>query len=277
MKQTNYLVAVSFEVSKTIATHSKPFSDGDYIKEAPHLFEDFQNIEQILKRIEELILSRNTVKDRILKMHKNFNIKKINNIRSVKLFSICLDESTDVQPSTHLSIIARYAKGEKIVEELLSLVSLSGKTTGKDISDAVIKTFQIAKIDTSSIMSITTDRAPSMIGRQAGFVSLFQEHVRHPIINFHCIIHAKSELAAFDNILSIVSKIINFIAARALNKRQFQLGSNYHGLLMYNRGRWLSRGFLLQRFVECFDEIITFLNDKKPNFLNFLIMTGSPN
>ena len=170
---------------------------------------------------------------------------------------------------------------------MLSLVSLSAKTTGKDISDAVIKAFKIAEIDTSTIVSITTDGAPSMIGRQVGFVSLFQEHIGHPIINFHCIIHqqvlcARSGLAAFDDILSIVSKIINFIAARALNKRQFQLllqevGSNYHGLLMYNHVRWLSRGFVLQRFVECFDEIIIFLMIKKPNFQNFLIMTGLPN
>lgn len=179
LKHTNYLVAASFEVSKTIATHSKPFSDGDYIKEAfikcaPHLFEDFQNKEQILKRIEELSISRNTVKDRILKMHKNINIKKNNDIRSAKLFSICLDESTDVTSSARLSIIARYAKGEKIVEELLSLVSLSAKTTGKDISDAVIKTFQIAEIDTSTIVSITTDGAPSMIGRQAVFYLFFK-------------------------------------------------------------------------------------------------------
>ena len=158
-----------------------------------------------------------------------------------------------------MSIIARYAKGEKIVDQLGSLVSLSAKTTGKYISDAVIKTFQIAEVDRSTIVSITTDGAPSMIGRQAGFVSLFQEHVGHPIINFHYIIHqevlcAKSGLAAFNDILSIVSKIINFIASRALNKGQFQLllqevGSNYHGLLMYNHVRWLSREFVLQRFV----------------------------
>ena len=79
MKHTNYLVAASFDASKTIATHRKPFRDGHYIKEAfikcaLHLFEDFQNKEQIFKRIEELSISRNTVKDRILKMHKNINI-----------------------------------------------------------------------------------------------------------------------------------------------------------------------------------------------------------
>ena len=51
------------------------------------------------------------------------------------------------------------------------IASLSAKTTGKDISDAVIKTFQIAEIDTSTIVSSTTDGAPSMIGRQAGFFS----------------------------------------------------------------------------------------------------------
>ena len=35
------------------------------------------------------------------------------------------------------------------------------------------------------------------------------------------------------------------------------------GLLMCNNARWLSRGNILQRFVECLDEIIFFFTTKK--------------
>ena len=35
----------------------------------------------------------------------------------------------------------------------------------------------------------------------------------------------------------------------------------YKELKMYNNVRWLSRGLVLKRFVECFNEIKIFLND----------------
>ncbi|KAK1346312.1 hypothetical protein QTO34_000166, partial [Cnephaeus nilssonii] len=44
------------------------------------------------------------------------------------------------------------------------------------------------------------------------------------------------------------------------NRREFsalllEVDSTYSGLLMYNNVRWLSRGKVLERFVECFEEI----------------------
>ena len=56
VNSTSNLVAASFEVSKIIARHGKPFSDGDYIKEswlecASYLFEDFKNKDKIIQRI----------------------------------------------------------------------------------------------------------------------------------------------------------------------------------------------------------------------------------
>ena len=60
------LVAASFEVSKVIAQHGKPLSDGDYIKEgwlecAQFLFDNFSEKEKITQRIKDLSLSRKTV------------------------------------------------------------------------------------------------------------------------------------------------------------------------------------------------------------------------
>ncbi|GBN14877.1 General transcription factor II-I repeat domain-containing protein 2A, partial [Araneus ventricosus] len=53
----------------------------------------------------------------------------------------------------------------------------------------------------------------------------------------------------------------------ALNKRKFdallyEVNSVYNGLLMHNNARWLSRGNVLQRFVDCLEEIRLFLQNE---------------
>ena len=58
------------------------------------------------------------------------------------------------------------------------------------------------------------------------------------------------------------------MAAHPLSKRKFKkllgdMDSMHVGLLMYNNVRWLSRGKVLERFVECLDEIIIFLTTEK--------------
>ena len=70
-KPKNNVSAASFQVSHTIALHGKPLSDGAYIKEAfkacsEMLFEAFPNKTDILKKIDELPVARNTVKGRII-------------------------------------------------------------------------------------------------------------------------------------------------------------------------------------------------------------------
>jgi hypothetical protein len=115
-----------------------------------------------------------------------------------------------------------------------------------------------------------------MIGKDHSFVNLFLKKIGHPLIGFHCIIHqealcAKDGLMQYENILKLVTKIVNFINARALNKRQFSLlledvNSIHKGLVMYNNVRWLSRGNLLERFVECLHEIRLFLSENQKNY-----------
>lgn len=115
-----------------------------------------------------------------------------------------------------------------------------------------------------------------MTGAQIGFVKLFENHVEHPIIGFHCIIHQQmlfSKIGTSDlkELSEQVHKIINFIVACDMHKRQFKTILNYVNceyvtLLMYNNVRWLSRAISLDRFVNCLDEIRLFLHDNKTEF-----------
>ncbi|XP_050528049.1 uncharacterized protein LOC126898144 [Daktulosphaira vitifoliae] len=76
-------------------------------------------------------------------------------------------------------------------EELLKLADITERTRGTDVCDIVVNELKKLNINLKKIISVTTDGAPNMTGAQIGFVKLFEKHVEHPIIGFHCIIHQK--------------------------------------------------------------------------------------
>lgn len=95
MDSSSNIIGASFVASNVIAKHGKPFSDGEFIKEAwlkcaPILFEDFENNEKIIQRIKDLSLARNTVKDRILDIASNINQQQKNDINSAAFFLFVL-------------------------------------------------------------------------------------------------------------------------------------------------------------------------------------------
>jgi hypothetical protein len=53
---------------------------------------------------------------------------------------------------------------------LVNLVSLPENTTGAEICKAVVNELTNRQLDLSKIVSVATDGAPSMVGREAGFV-----------------------------------------------------------------------------------------------------------
>lgn len=197
-------------------------------------------------------------------MNANIESQIQEHLNTCNFFSISLDETTDITSSARLAIITRYFHGDFVHEELINLENLPQNTTGK--------MFLKRQIDLSKVVSVTTDGAPNMVGRNVGFVKNFTEAVGHPLVSFHCIIHqevlcAKAGFKDFIDLMKVVTKIVNLIAARALHKREFNLllsevESVYNGLLMYNNVRWLSRGKVLERFVECLSEIKLFLDMK---------------
>jgi hypothetical protein len=273
MKSSTDQTMVSYMIAFFIALRGKPLSDGEYIKEiflncAPKLFNGLPNYEQILKRISDLQISRNTIKARIMDLSKNVHQTMTRDLASCKFFSISLDETTDITSRARLAIIARYFDGAIIREELVKLETLPVSTTGKEIFKAVKNIFESLEIDITKIVSITTDSASNMVGKQTGFKKLFTDLIGHPVVPFHCIIHqevlcAKYGFLEFNEMMSVVTKTVNFISSRPLNKREFsallsEVESSYNGLLMFNNVRWLSRGKVLERFVDCIEEITVF-------------------
>ncbi|XP_040297400.1 general transcription factor II-I repeat domain-containing protein 2-like [Bufo bufo] len=281
LSKTNHLTNASFQISLCLAKHGKPLSDGDMIKMAMlsgsnSLFHDFPNKDKIIQRISEMPLSRNTVKDRVQRMASDVSQQLTTDLQKAACYSMCLDESTDINNHARLAVIMRYAAGDIMREELVKLVSLHKRTQGIDIYNAVMEVFLSQDIRPEKVVSITSDGAPSMVGATSGFIQFFVKETKHEVIQFHCIIHqealcARESSNKFDDVLQDVTKMVNYIMARALNCRQFQalleeVQAQYNYLLMYNNVRWLSRGRVLERFVACLDEIRLFMNEKEQEY-----------
>uniref|UniRef100_A0A674PAJ3 General transcription factor II-I repeat domain-containing protein 2A-like n=2 Tax=Takifugu rubripes TaxID=31033 RepID=A0A674PAJ3_TAKRU len=269
--------AASFLAAQEIVKRGKPFTDGEYIKEtfiqiSEHLFSDFKNKNEIVQKIKDMPLSAKTVKDRTIKMAANISSKQIDDINSAQAFSIACDESSDVNDIEQIALLCRYANANGPQEELIELIPLKGQTRGQDICDAVVSCLKDKGINTTHLVSVSTDGAPSMRGAQKGFVNLLQKSLGRDLMTFHCIIHQEALCAqTFPpecvEVMNLVIKIVNKIIANGLSHRQFcslleEVENTYSDLLLHNRVWWLSRGEVLKRFAACLEHVKTFLGNK---------------
>ena len=133
--------------------------------------------------------ARNTKKDRVIAMDKDVTEQLLHDLRNAEMFSLCLDESTDDTSAARVAVIARYPSGNIMKEELISLITLSEKTRGHDNMNELKKKFMKRGIDFENIVSVTTDGAPSMVGKNCGFVKFLIDEVKDDLVQFHCMIH----------------------------------------------------------------------------------------
>nr|XP_013180960.1 unnamed protein product [Papilio xuthus] len=163
----------SYVIAKSIAERGRPLSYGEFIKQtflecAPNLFQDMDICAKIIRRIENLPLSINTIKERIIEMSTNVSQQLNADLISCEYYSLSLEETTDATSNARLAIIARYSDGQTMREELVKLATLPLKTTGSEICRIVSETFDELNIDVSKIVSITTDGAQNMVGKIMG-------------------------------------------------------------------------------------------------------------
>ena len=261
----------SFVIAHKIAKKSKPFSEGEFIKEClvdsaalicPEKKEAFENVP----------LSRRSVTRRIEDIAGNLENQLQSKADNFELFSLALDESCDVRDTAQLLIFIRgITKDFEVTEELAAMQSMKGTTTGSDLFTEVNACFDKLGLKWDKLASVTTDGCPNLTGKNLGLLKRMQDKVtevnsEQKLVFLHCIIHQNvlcKSVLKLNHVIDVITKTVNFIRARALNHRQFvsllEEHENEHGDIGYHTAvRWLSLGKVLKRVWDLRAEIREF-------------------
>ncbi|XP_042213890.1 zinc finger BED domain-containing protein 5-like, partial [Homarus americanus] len=183
------------------------------------------------------------------------------------LFSIQLDESTDVASCSQLMVLARYVHSGSFKEEFLFCSSLETTTKASYILEKVSSFFESENLLWDNICRCCTDGAPAMLGTKSGFQVCVKK--RAPKVKgIHYMIHrqalaSKTLPAPLGKVLDQTIQIVNFVKGGALNSRLFKqlctdMDAAHYLLLFHTNVRWLSRGNVTERIFELRDELKLF-------------------
>uniref|UniRef100_A0A3Q3QYD0 HAT C-terminal dimerisation domain-containing protein n=1 Tax=Monopterus albus TaxID=43700 RepID=A0A3Q3QYD0_MONAL len=202
----------------------KSHSDGEYAKTfmldvANDLFDDFSDKDKIIKQIKDMSLSANTVHDCTIMMANQVEETQVKAINAAPYFSLALDESTDLSHLSQFSVSARYAAGDTLHEESLAVLPIKRSTRGEDLFKSFTEFAKEKHLPMDKLISVCTDGAPCMVGKNRGFVGLLREHENRSILSFHCILHQEALCAQMcgeqlGEVMSLVIQVVNFIVAR---------------------------------------------------------------
>ena len=231
------------------------------------------------KKIQQVSLSNDTIKRRISLMATDIKQQVIAEIKSFSMFSIQVDESTDVASCSQLLVFVRYIHREDVKEEFLYCKALATSATAQDVMDSIPNFFDIEGLQWKKLCGVCTDGAPAWLGCKSGFQMKVKKKFPE-VRGVHCMIHrytlACKTLPNFlKKVLNSVVKIVNFIKKSATTSRLFkqfckEMDTDYETLLYYTAVRWLSKGNVVTRFFELRTEIKLFLEMiEKDAFVNF--------
>ena len=228
------------------------------------------------QKFEEVNLFRRTVARRIKSLGEDLTLQLKGLVPSFQLFSLALDESTDIDDTAQLLIFVRgISENFEITEELMSMESMKDTTTGGNIFKCVENAFRTMELPWQKMVSVTTDGCSLLTRKNIGLPKRLNDRVAEvdctrQLILLHCIIHQKvvcKKVIDMKHVVDPVVKIVNFIRARGLNHRQFitlleDCDSDHSGVPYHTTVRWLSVGKVLGRIWDLETEILPFLEMK---------------
>ena len=149
----------------------------------------------------------------------------VHQVKKSPLYSIQLDESTDLAGFPQLSVFIRYINNATVSGDFLFCKALKLHTKGKDIFQCLNSFFSEFSIPWDNCAGICTDGAAACTGFRSGAVKRIQEKAPNAKWT-HCFLHrealaAKKLSPELHEMLNFVVKCVNLIKARPLNQRLF--------------------------------------------------------
>ena len=163
-------IHASYRVAYNVAKHSKSFSNGEFFKKCMLDVTD-QVCPEHRQKLEEVSLSRKTVARRIKAIGEDQTSLLKELVPLFQLFSLALDESTDIDDTARLLIFVRgILENFEITKKLQSMESMKDATTGEDIFKCVENAFRTMELPRQKMVSVTTDGYSSLTGKNVGLL-----------------------------------------------------------------------------------------------------------
>lgn len=113
VRSKNNASEASYRIAHCITKHGKPFTDGEYIKDAflsstEVLFDGLPKKESIKSRSKDIPMSARTVQRRIEEMAGNVSEQQTVGLKDAMVFIVALDESMDINDIPHFAVMAKY-------------------------------------------------------------------------------------------------------------------------------------------------------------------------
>ena len=187
-QQSTASLEASFEVALQIVKQKQPHTIGETIVK-PCAVKMVKLIlgEKSSKKIEQVSLSNDTIKKRISVMSTDVKQQVIDELKTSPMFSIQLDESTDVASCSQLLVFVRYVHMEDVKEEFLLCNALETTAKAQDVMDTISKFFETEGLQWEKLCGVCTDGAPAMLGSKSGFQMKVKE--KSQVKGVHCMIH----------------------------------------------------------------------------------------
>lgn len=268
----------SYKVAQLIAKRKKAHTDAEsIIAPAVAIIVETMLGKEATEKVKKVPLSNDTISRRIEDLSSDLKKQIVEHFEShdSELWSLQIDESTDISGKAQLLAFIRFVKDEKFLNEYLFCKDLKGTTTGKDIFELVKENISSFGLLWKNCVGVCTDGCPSMLGNKKGFVTLVRQENPN-IISVHCMIHRESLVSKSLTpdmliVMNQVIQVVNFIKSRPLKSRIFSqlcdaMDSDYKTLLYHTEVRWLSKGKVLKRLIHLKAEVILFLEVEKTSF-----------
>ena len=231
---------------------------------------DGKQQQQVCDKIKQIPMSASSATKRSELLTEDVLTKLDEAMKKAPCVGLAVDESIDVCDSAQLLVYVRFFSTDQkaFCEDLLGVTPLQTSTRGEDIYLAVKEMLKKRGIHPQQVVSITTDGAPAMIGREKGAVARLKED-NPELIAYHCIIHQSVLCASLSDehaeVMNTMMKMINFLRAsssyqhRMLREFLREVDADADDLLLHNNVRWLSKGRVLERFWSIRREVAAFL------------------
>ena len=131
--------------------------------------------ETCAKKIEQLSLSDDAVRRRVVHMSLEVKQEVINELKSSPFFVFRVDESTDVALCSQLLVFVRYIHERDIKNEFLFCTPLKTTTRSADVFENISTFFDTEGLGWNKVCGICTDGAPTTLRSKSGFQAKVKE------------------------------------------------------------------------------------------------------